>query len=122
MWLLDVIHRNCEPIPGQGVGEWYEHEFWAMTASKSGSLSDNTKGSVVGVLGELKAYHNIGPRLAITTFILMDRQWSLTEKRVQGASLSAFTRWKAGIRVCFAGLTLIHLAMINAATPSIVHA
>jgi oligogalacturonide lyase len=70
MWLLDVVHHNCEPIPGQGVDEWYEHEFWSKDGQRvcfhGGSLSDNTQGFCgwcsPGGEAYTKAYHNTSGR------------------------------------------------------------
>jgi oligogalacturonide lyase len=48
MWLLDVANHVCEPVPGQGPDEWYEHEFWSADGERvcfhGGSLSDTTQG------------------------------------------------------------------------------
>ena len=48
MWLLNVSTRQCEPIPGQGVDEWYQHEFWSGDGERicfhGGLTGDNTTG------------------------------------------------------------------------------
>jgi Tol biopolymer transport system component len=48
MWLLNVANQQCEPIPGQGPDEWYEHEFWSSDGQRvcfHGGLSgDHTQG------------------------------------------------------------------------------
>jgi oligogalacturonide lyase len=48
MWLLNVSNGQCEPIPGQGADEWYQHEFWSGDGKRicfHGGLSrDNTLG------------------------------------------------------------------------------
>ena len=48
MWLLDVANGHCEPIPGQGADEWYEHEFWSGDGQRvcfhGGLLGDSTQG------------------------------------------------------------------------------
>lgn len=48
MWLLDTATGRCEPIPGQGNDEWYEHEFWSADGERicfhGGSSRDNTLG------------------------------------------------------------------------------
>lgn len=70
MWLLDLSNGCCEPIPGQGADEWYEHEFWSQDGQRicfhGGSLTDKT----VGFCGwcspdgtnYIKAYHNTSGR------------------------------------------------------------
>jgi oligogalacturonide lyase len=48
MWILNVSNGMCEPIPGQGPAEWYEHEFWSSSGERvcfhGGSSNDNTQG------------------------------------------------------------------------------
>jgi oligogalacturonide lyase len=48
MWLLNVADGQCEPIPGQGADEWYEHEFWNADGERvcfhGGSSGDTTQG------------------------------------------------------------------------------
>ena len=48
MWLLNVVSGQCEPIAGQGVDEWYEHEFWSTDGERvcfhGGLLGDSTQG------------------------------------------------------------------------------
>ena len=48
MWLLDVTNGQCAPIPGQGVDEWYQHEFWSADGQRvcfhGGVTGDNTTG------------------------------------------------------------------------------
>ena len=48
MWVLDAANQTCNPIPGQGDGEWYEHEFWSADGTRvcfhGGSRVDNTQG------------------------------------------------------------------------------
>ncbi len=70
MWLLDLSNGRCEPIPGQGTDEWYEHEFWSQDGQRicfhGGSLADKTIGfcgwcSVNGT-EYMKAYHNTSGR------------------------------------------------------------
>ena len=70
MWLLNMTDERCEPIPGQGVDEWYEHEFWSADGQRicfhGGSRSDDTAGfcgwcSPDGT-GYIKAYHRTSGR------------------------------------------------------------
>ena len=70
MWLLDIANRRCEPIPGQGVDEWYQHEFWSSDGQRvcfhGGSSRDNTQGfcgwcSTNGT-EYIKAYHSTSGR------------------------------------------------------------
>jgi oligogalacturonide lyase len=48
MWLLNSVTGQCEPIAGQRVDEWYEHEFWSADGERvcfhGGLISDNTQG------------------------------------------------------------------------------
>lgn len=48
MWILDLANQRCEPIPGQGQDEWYEHEFWSADGTRvcfhGGSRVDPTQG------------------------------------------------------------------------------
>jgi oligogalacturonide lyase len=48
MWLLDVTNGQYAPIPGQGVDEWYQHEFWSTDGQRvyfhGGLTGDNTTG------------------------------------------------------------------------------
>lgn len=48
MWRLDVSSGECRPMPGQGPGDWYEHEFWNAAGDRvyfhGGSQPDNTHG------------------------------------------------------------------------------
>ena len=48
MWLLNVPDGQCEPIPGQGTDEWYQHEFWSHDGQRvcfhGGSARDATQG------------------------------------------------------------------------------
>ena len=48
MWLLNVANGQYAPIPGQGLDEWYEHEFWSQDGQRvcfhGGSSRDATQG------------------------------------------------------------------------------
>lgn len=48
MWLLDVANQKCEPVPGQGTDEWYQHEFWSADGGRicfhGGVVGDNNQG------------------------------------------------------------------------------
>ncbi len=48
MWLLNLASQECAPVPGQGVDEWYEHEFWSWDGQRicfhGGLLNDKTRG------------------------------------------------------------------------------
>jgi len=48
MWLLNVATGECEPIPGQGADEWYQHEFWSTDGQRvcfhGGRLGDEANG------------------------------------------------------------------------------
>jgi oligogalacturonide lyase len=70
MWLLDIANQMCEPIPGQGADEWYQHEFWSGDGQRicfhGGLLKDNAQGfcgwcSTDGT-GYYKAYHSTSGR------------------------------------------------------------
>ena len=70
MWLLNVANQTCEPIPGQGSDEWYEHEFWSADGQRvcfhGGNRLDHTQGfcgwcSVDGT-AYTKAYHSTSGR------------------------------------------------------------
>jgi oligogalacturonide lyase len=66
MWLLDLADHRCEPIPGQGSDEWYEHEFWSTDGKRicfhGGSRRDNTLGFCGWCSADgahyVKAYHS----------------------------------------------------------------
>ena len=70
MWLLDVLRKKCEPIPGQGRDEWYEHEFWSADGQRvcfhGGSESDDTQGFCGWCSSDgtnyTKAYHRTSGR------------------------------------------------------------
>ena len=70
MWLLNVADRRCAPIPGQGAGEWYEHEFWSGDGQRvcfhGGSAGDNTQGFCGWCSSDgtnyTKAYHSTSGR------------------------------------------------------------
>jgi len=70
MWLLDTASRKCEPIPGQGADEWYEHEFWSADGERvcfhGGSVGDNTQGFGGWCCSDgteyYKAYHSTSGR------------------------------------------------------------
>jgi oligogalacturonide lyase len=70
MWLLNVASQQCEPIPGQGADEWYQHEFWSGDGRRvcfhGGVSRDNTQGfggwcSADGT-DYIKAYHTTSGR------------------------------------------------------------
>jgi oligogalacturonide lyase len=48
MWLLNAATGQFAPIPGQGAGEWYQHEFWNADGSRiyyhAGISNDETHG------------------------------------------------------------------------------
>jgi oligogalacturonide lyase len=48
MWRLDARTGEYGPIPGQGAGEWYEHEFWNAAGDRiyfhGGSQADDAHG------------------------------------------------------------------------------
>jgi oligogalacturonide lyase len=48
MWILNTASGDCAPIPGQGINEWYEHEFWSWDGKRvyfhGGLNGDDTAG------------------------------------------------------------------------------
>jgi oligogalacturonide lyase len=70
MWLLDLATHKCDPIPGQGADEWYEHEFWSADGKQicfhGGSRRDSTSGFCGWCSREgtayVKAYHSTSGR------------------------------------------------------------
>jgi oligogalacturonide lyase len=124
MWLLNVATRQCEPIPGQGADEWYQHEFWSADGQRvcfHGGLSrDNTQGFCGWCSPDgddyTKAYHSTSGRLTpITTCIPMGKPWSLTVRRVQAVSPKCICAMSARSLKYFADTILIRLVMTNAA-------
>jgi oligogalacturonide lyase len=47
MWLLNTATGAHAPVPGQGAGEWYMHEFWGVDGERicfhGGWLDDDTR-------------------------------------------------------------------------------
>ena len=70
MWLLNIQNVQCEPVPGQGTDEWYQHEFWSRDGARicfhGGLSSDNTLGFCGWCAPDgtnyTKAYHDTSGR------------------------------------------------------------
>ena len=96
MWLLNVANRQCEPFPGQGAGEWYQHEFWSGDGKRvwfHGGLSgDNTQGfcgwcSSDGA-GYIKAYHATSGRAYAHYNLHPDGQTMVTDGEARPGCIS----------------------------------
>jgi oligogalacturonide lyase len=70
MWLLDIANQRCEPISGQGVDEWYQHEFWSADGERICFHGGSTRDATQGFCGwcspdgtnYTKAYHSTSGR------------------------------------------------------------
>lgn len=96
MWLLNVSNGQCKPIPGQGVDEWYEHEFWSRDGERicfhGGLLSDNTQGfcgwcSADGT-NYTKAYHSTSGRAYAHYNLHPDGQTMITDGEARPGCIS----------------------------------
>jgi oligogalacturonide lyase len=96
MWLLDVANQKCEPIPGQGAAEWYEHEFWSADGKRvcfhGGSRRDNTQGfcgwcSADGT-SYVKAYHSTSGRAYAHYNLHPDGQTMITDGEARPGCIS----------------------------------
>ena len=96
MWLLDTDSQRCEPIPGQGPDEWYQHEFWNRAGTRvcfhGGLLRDNTRGfcgwcSPDGT-GYYKAYHTTSGRAYAHYNLHPDEQTMITDGEARPGCIS----------------------------------
>ena len=96
MWLLNIANQQCEPIPGQGADEWYQHEFWSGDGQQvcfHGGLSgDNTQGfcgwcSPDGA-GYTKAYHSTSGRAYAHYNLHPDGQTMVTDGEARPGCIS----------------------------------
>jgi oligogalacturonide lyase len=96
MWLLDIANQRCEPIPGQGADEWYQHEFWSHDGQRvcfhGGSTRDNTQGfcgwcSPDGT-GYTKAYHSTSGRAYAHYNLHPDGQTMVTDGEARPGCIS----------------------------------
>lgn len=96
MWLLDVVNRQCEPIPEQGIDEWYQHEFWSPDGRRvcfHGGLSrDNTQGFCGWCLPDgtdyIKAYHATSGRAYAHYNLHTDGQTMVTDGEARPGCIS----------------------------------
>ena len=96
MWLLDVASHKCEPIPGQGADEWYEHEFWSADGGRicfhGGSLRDNTQGFCGWCSPDgssyIKAYHATSGRAYAHYNLHADGQTMVTDGEARPGCIS----------------------------------
>jgi oligogalacturonide lyase len=96
MWVLDVAKGQCAPVPGQGVDEWYQHEFWSMDGRRvcfhGGLVRDNTTGfsgwcSPDGT-GYTKAYHTTSGRAYAHYNLHPDGQTMVTDGEARPGCIS----------------------------------
>ena len=96
MWLLDVVTGQCEPIPGQGADEWYEHEFWSADGRRvcfhGGALGDNTQGFCGWCSPDgtdyTKAYHTTSGRAYAHYNLHPDGQTMVTDGEARPGCIS----------------------------------
>lgn len=96
MWLLDVANRQCEPIPGQGTDEWYQHEFWSRDGQRicfhGGSSRDNTQGFCGWCSPDgtdyIKAYHSTSGRAYAHYNLHSDDQTMVTDGEARPGCIS----------------------------------
>ena len=96
MWLLNVANRQCEPIPGQGADEWFQHEFWSRDGQRicfhGGASRDATEGfcgwcSPDGT-GYTKAYHTTSGRAYAHYNLHADGQTMVTDGEARPGCIS----------------------------------
>jgi oligogalacturonide lyase len=96
MWLLDLTNQECEPLPGQGTEEWYEHEFWSADGERicfhGGSRRDATEGfcgwcSPAGI-DYRKAYHATSGRAYAHYNLHPDGQTMVTDGEARPGCIS----------------------------------
>jgi oligogalacturonide lyase len=96
MWLLDIANQKCQPIPGQGADEWYQHEFWSHDGQRvcfhGGLVKDNTQGfcgwcSPEGT-GYTKAYHSTSGRAYAHYNLHPDGQTMVTDGEARPGCIS----------------------------------
>ncbi|HXQ37092.1 MAG TPA: oligogalacturonate lyase family protein [Anaerolineales bacterium] len=96
MWLLDVANRQYKPIPGQGIDEWYQHEFWSHDGKRicfHGGLSrDNTQGFCGWCAPDgtnyHKAFHSTSGRAYAHYNLHMDGQTMVTDGEARPGCIS----------------------------------
>ena len=96
MWILDITNEICGPIPSQGEGEWYEHEFWSADGERvcfhGGSTHDQTQGfcgwcTVDGTIHR-KAYHFTSGRAYAHYNLHPDGQTMVTDGEARPGCIS----------------------------------
>jgi len=96
MWSLNLKNGQCEPIPGQGTDEWYQHEFWSRDGARvcfhGGISSDNTRGfcgwcSPDGT-NSTKAYHATSGRAYAHYNLHTDGQTMVTDGEARPGCIS----------------------------------
>ena len=96
MWLLNVASRQCQPIPGQGTNEWYQHEFWSADGKRACFHGGLTGDNLLGFCGwcspdgadYTKAYHNTSGRAYAHYNLHIDGQTMVTDGEARPGCIS----------------------------------
>ena len=96
MWLLDVATGHCEPIPGQGIDEWYQHEFWSSDGQRvcfHGGLSGDATQGFCGWCSPdgsnyTRAYHSTSGRAYAHYNLHPDGQTMVTDGEARPGCIS----------------------------------
>jgi oligogalacturonide lyase len=96
MWLLNLADHKCEPIPAQGVEEWYEHEFWSRDGQRVCFHGGSRRDSTLGFCGwcaadgtdDVKAYHSTSGRAYAHYNLHPDGQTMVTDGEARPGCIS----------------------------------
>jgi oligogalacturonide lyase len=96
MWLLNTSTGTCEPIPGQGVDEWYQHEFWSHDGERICFHGGSSRDQTLGFCGwcspdgasYTKAYHSTSGRAYAHYNLHPDGQTMVTDGEARPGCIS----------------------------------
>ena len=96
MWLLDLMTQQCDPLPGQGAHEWYQHEFWSADGRRICFHGGVSGDGIVGFCGwcsangtdYYKAYHSTSGRAYAHYNLHPDGQIMVTDGEARPGCIS----------------------------------